>query len=75
MFYSYEEFEGRDMATDSEKFPMDQVSHPCEDNQETSEINHERIPYFETESTFEGKEELGGGCSPRDGIDGEDLLI
>lgn len=59
MLYSYQEPKERDMATHFEHSQVEQVSHPCEKKWEISEIDCERINYFEYDSTFEGKEDLG----------------
>ena len=75
MLYLEEEFEGRDMTTHLELSHVEQVSHPCEDNWKISKINHERMPYFEVESTFKGKEDMEEGHSPRDEYDDEDVEI
>ena len=55
------------------KFRVDEVSHPCEYNWDTSKFNNERIPYSKVGSTFEVKGDLGEGCSLRDEFDDEDL--
>ena len=73
MLYLEEEPEGRDMATHPEFSRLDQVSHPCEENWEICKIDHEIIAYFEEESTFEGNEDLGKGCSLIKESDNEDL--
>ena len=62
------------MDTHTEHSQVEQVTPSCEENYETFEIDHERMPYFENVSTFEGEEDLGEGCSPRDEFD-EDLWI
>ena len=55
--------------------PFEQVSHSCEEKWDISEIYHERMPYFEVESTFEGKEDMGDICSPRFKLDDQDLHL
>lgn len=42
---------------------------------EISEIDHKIIPFFDVESTFEGKADMGEGFSPIYEFEGEDLWI
>ena len=59
------------MDTHSENFQVVQVSQTSKEKWETSKIHHERIPYFEYEPTFEGKEDLR--CSLGNELDSEYL--
>lgn len=61
------------MATHSEHSQVDQVSHICEVKLDNFKNNHERMPYFEEESTLEGKEGVRKGYYPKDGFDGKGI--
>lgn len=73
MLYIDEESKGEDLATHTEYSLIEQVSPSCKGDWEIFEFDHERIPYFKGESTFEEKEYMGEGCSPI--VEGEDLRI
>ena len=75
MLYTGEEIDEEDTTAHFENSPVEQVSPSHEENWEIFEIDYERTPYFEEESTFEGKEDMGEGCSPRDELDDGDLWI
>lgn len=75
MLYPDEEVEERDNVIHPIFSHVDQDSNPYEENWETSGIMNERMPYFEEESTFEGNDDLGEGCSHRDDFDGIYLWI
>ena len=60
------------MVTHPQNYPIDLISPPCEENFEMLKIIHQRMPYNQVESTFEGKEDPGEGCSPTNEFDGYD---
>ena len=65
MLCSKEELGEKDLHTHFQNCWVVQVSPPCEGIWDNFEIDHEIIPYFEEESTFEEIEYLGEGRSPR----------